>query len=181
MSRRIRYSVAASLDGFIATEDGRYDWIPADEEIDFAAYLAKVDTLLMGRGTFETANATAEGRSIFDGMSVYVVSTTLDPTAHPDVEVIGGAGRGDLFEELHRVKAAPGKDIWLFGGGVLFRSLLEAGLVDRVEVAVVPRLLGAGVPLVPGLSSIAALELHSSELFDSGIVLLKYDVGPVIC
>ena len=177
MSRLIRYSVAMSIDGFIATPDGGYDWIPMDDGIDFAAYLAKIDTLLMGRGTFETANATAEGRAIFEGMAVHVVSTTLDPAAHPEVTVIGGPGREDVVESVAELKAVPGKDIWLFGGGVLFRSLLEADLVDRVEVAVVPRLLGSGIPLVPGLDSIEALELHSSEAFDSGIVLLKYDVS----
>jgi dihydrofolate reductase len=177
MARLIRYSVAMSIDGFIATSDGGYDWIPMDDEIDFAAYLAKIDTLLMGRGTFETANATDEGRAIFDGMAVFVVSTTLDPAAHPGVTMIGGPGQEDVVQSVTELKASPGKDMWLFGGGVLFRALLEAGLVDRVEVAVVPRLLGTGLPLVPGLDSIEALELHSSEAFDSGIVLLKYDVA----
>ena len=177
MSRLIRFSVAMSIDGFIATLDGGYDWIPMDDGIDFAAYLAKIDTLLMGRGTFETANATEEGRAIFDGMAVYVVSTTLDPAAHPGVTIIGGPGREDVVTAVADLKASPGKDIWLFGGSVLFRSLLEAGLVDRVEVAVVPRLLGTGIPLVRGLESIEALALHSSEAFDSGIVLLKYDVA----
>lgn len=170
--RRVRYSVAMSLDGFIATPDGGYDWIPAADGIDFGAYLAKIDTLLMGRGTYETATATEEGRSIFEGMDVVVVSTTLDPAGHPDVTVIGE----DVEEKVRALKARPGKDIWLFGGGVLFRSLLEAGLVDRVEVAVIPALLGEGVPLLPGADDVAKLALHSSEVFDDGIVLLKYDV-----
>lgn len=178
MSRRIRYSVAVSLDGFIATEDGGYDWIPVDEAIDFGAYLRKVDTLLMGRGSYETATSTPESRALLDAMKVFVVSTTLEPAAHPDVTVIGGPDRANVVAEVRALKAEDGKDIWLFGGGVLFRALLEAGLVDRVEVAVVPALLGSGIPLVPGLSDVAALALHSSEVFDSGIVLLKYDVRP---
>jgi dihydrofolate reductase len=170
--RRIRYSVATSLDGFIATADGGYDWIPRADDIDFGAFLSKVDTLLMGRGTYETATATEEGRSVFEGREVVVVSTTLDPTGHPDVTVIGG----DVEAAVAGLKARPGKDIWLFGGGVLFRALLEAGLVDRVEVAVIPALLGSGVPLLPGVREIAELELHSWEVFDDGIALLKYDV-----
>ena len=173
MTRRIRYSVATSLDGFIATVDGGYEWIPQSDEIDFGVYLAKIDTLLMGRGTYEQANATEEGRSVFEGMKVFVVSTTLDPSEHPGVTVIAS----DIEAEVTGLKEQPGKDIWLFGGGVLFRSLLEAGLVDRVEVGVIPVLLGDGIPLLPGVEDIVGLELHSSETFGDGIVLLKYDLA----
>lgn len=55
--------------------------------------------------------------------------------------------------------------------------MLEVGLVDRVEAGVIPALLGSGIPLLPGLDGLATLTLHSSEVFDSGIVLLKYDVS----
>ena len=169
--RRIRYSIAQSLDGYIATEDGGYDWIPADDAIDFASYLDKIDTLLMGRGTWEIMQ-TPEARSILDGMKTYVVSTTLDAAMYPEVTMISS----DVEATVTALKAEEGKDIWLFGGGVLFRSLLEAGLVDRVEVAVIPALLGSGIPLLPGSKTHANLELHSEETFASGIVLLKYDV-----
>jgi dihydrofolate reductase len=169
--RRLRYSVAMSLDGYIASEDGSYDWITMDPAIDFSAYLAKFDTLLMGRGTWEIMQ-TPEGRSMLDGMSVYVVSTTLDAEACPGVNVISA----DVEDVVASLKAEPGKDIWLFGGGVLFRSMLEAGLVDRVEVGVIPALLGSGIQLLPGSDVLTKLELHSEETFASGIVLLKYDV-----
>jgi dihydrofolate reductase len=161
-----------SLDGYIADEDGGHDWIVMDPDIDFAAFTAKIDTLIMGRGTY----ALAEGGDATFGMGdmkVYVVSTTLDPADHPDVTVIAT----DVEETVAQLKAEQGKDIWLFGGGVLFRSLLEAGLVDRVEVGVIPVLLGSGIPLLPGLAGIATHELHSIEKMPkSGIVLLKYDV-----
>jgi dihydrofolate reductase len=170
--RRIRYSVAMSLDGFIATEDGGYDWIPADDGIDFGRFLSKIDTLLMGRRTYETTTASPEGARLLDDRDVVVVSTTLVPASHPGVTVVSH----DIAGEIRRLKERPGKDIWLFGGGVLFRALLEAGLVDRVEVGVIPALLGAGIPLLPGSENPAPLRLHSSETFDSGIVLLKYDV-----
>jgi len=163
--------VASSLDGYIADEDGGYDWITDDPTIDFPAYLAKIDTLLMGRGTWEVIQ-TPEGLSILEGMKVFVVSTTMDADADERITVISS----DVAAAVAQLKTEPGKDIWLFGGGILFRSMLEVGLVDRVEVAVIPTLLGSGIPLVPGLEGIAKLELHSSETFESGIVLLKYDV-----
>lgn len=172
-ARRLRYSVAMSLDGFIADEQGGYDWIPQSDDIDFAAYLAKIDALIMGRRTYELL--AAEGQvGAFADKAIYVVSTKLDPAEHPDVTVV----REDVEGFLRDLKARDGKDIWLFGGGVLFRSLLEAGLVDRVEVGVIPVLLGAGIPLVPGLDEIVKLRLHSVEDI-SGIVLMKYDVEPL--
>lgn len=171
--RRLRYSVAMSLDGFIADEDGGYDWITHDDQIDFNAYLTKIDTLLMGRGTWAIMNG-PEVEELLDGMKVFVVSTTLPADVDPRVTVIGT----DVVEAVAALKAEEGGDIWLFGGGVLFRSMLEAGLVDRVEVGVIPALLGSGIPVLPGLEGVAELKLHSHESFESGIVLLKYDVGP---
>lgn len=175
MPRRLRYSVAMSLDGFIADEQGGYEWIVMDPSIDFAAYTAKIDTLVMGRGTYEIGEDVAPW---LKGMNVYVVSTSLEPADHPQVTIVSGdveAFVGDLKEQA-------GKDIWLFGGGVLFRTLLEAGLVDRVEVAIIPVLLGQGIPLLPGFggsrgSAWQSLRLHSvEEMPSTGILLLKYDV-----
>lgn len=173
--RRLRYSVAMSLDGFIADEKGGYDWIILDESIDFAAYKEKIDTLIMGRGTYELGDDAA---AWFEKMKTYVVSTTLDPAEHPGVTIVSR----DVEQLVADLKEQPGKDIWLFGGGVLFRTLLEAGLVDRVEVGLIPVLLGQGIPLLPGFDGAgkkawASLRLHSSEeMPSSGILLIKYDV-----
>lgn len=175
MPRKIRYSVAASLDGFIATEDGGYDWIVDEPAIDFPAYLARIDALLMGRGTYEIMDNPEAGQ-LLDVKKAYVVSSTLDPAADDRITVISD----DVENRVRALKEEDGGDIWLFGGGVLFRSMLEAGLVDRVEVGVVPRMLGSGIPILPGLDGVARLVLHSTETFpDSGIVLMKYDVESV--
>jgi dihydrofolate reductase len=79
---------------------------------------------------------------------------------------------------LADLRSEPGKDIWLFGGGLLFRSLLEARLVDTVEVSVVPVLLGEGIPLLPPRPSSERFELKlvSRRALKSGIVSLEYDV-----
>jgi dihydrofolate reductase len=76
------------------------------------------------------------------------------------------------------LRSNPGKDIWLFGGGRLFRSLLEARLVDAIEVSVIPVLLGEGIPLLPARPSSEQFDLHPSSIrtFDSGIVSLEYAV-----
>lgn len=168
-TRRVRYQVAASLDGFIAAPDGTADWIPSDSDIDFGALFAQFDTMLLGRRTFEGMGG--QGQS--GGMKTVVASRTLKAADHPGVTVIGDG----LAEAITALKAQPGKDIWLFGGGELFRSLTSLGLVDRVEVAVVPVLLGGGTPLLPPPMAQTRLRLDGHRLYDkSGIMLLEYEV-----
>lgn len=167
--RRLRYQVAVSLDGFIAAADGSFDWIPTDPDIGFDALSGQFDTYLMGRGTYETSGA------MLSGQRVVVASTTLDPAQHADVTIIGD----NLAEHVAALKAEPGKDIWLFGGGQLFRSLLAENLVDTVEPAIVPVLLGGGVAFLPDPAVRARLELTGHRVYErSGIVLLEYAVRP---
>jgi dihydrofolate reductase len=164
--RRVRYQVAASLDGYITDQHGGYDWIvPSD--FDFAAHFAQFDTFLMGRRTWETLPPETPIKG-----DVVVFSRTLRPADHPGVTIVS-EGAGDVVRAL---RAQPGKDIWLFGGGELFRSLLELGEVDTVEVAVMPVLLGAGTPLLPGAyRQRLALSKHTCDS-RSGICLLEYRV-----
>jgi dihydrofolate reductase len=165
--RRVRYSVAASLDGFIAGPNGEHDWIPMDPDIDFQALFAEFDTLLMGRKTFEVARH----QDWMPGMAIYVVSRTLKQSEHPDVTVLSDG----LAETVRQLKEQPGKDIWLFGGGSLFRGLAECGLVDSVEVALVPVLLGGGVPVIAPALKHVKLELREQKLYSkSGIIALTY-------
>src|SRR5262249_54438911 len=140
--RRIRYGVAASLDGYIAGPKGQADWIIMDPGIDFAAIWAQFDTLLMGRRTFEAMQG---GPSMGQGIETFVFSRTLRQRDYPNVTIVSKKWK----EKVSALRAKPGKDIWLFGGGLLFRSLAAAGLVDAVEVAVIPVLLGKGIPLLP--------------------------------
>jgi dihydrofolate reductase len=168
--RRLRYSVAASLDGYIAAPDGGYDWIIDDPTIDFSAFQS-FDTMLVGRKTFEAMQAQQSGLEMFGGMAVYVGSRTLDAAAHPGVTVVADAAAATTD-----LRTRPGKDIWLMGGGELFRSLLEAGLVDGVEVGLIPILLGGGVPLLPTTTKSTRLKLTDTRTYPSGIVHLSYAV-----
>jgi dihydrofolate reductase len=170
--KRLRYSVAASLDGFIAASDGSYDWIINDPAIDFVGLFKQFDTFVMGRGTFEiTLTHQGEGNPT-PGARTIVFSTTLRQEDYPKVTIVAT----DPAATVRALKAESGKDIWLFGGGILFRSLLDAGLVDTVEVAVIPIVLGGGIPLVaPGRRS-PVLRLTDHKVMPSGIVMLSYDV-----
>jgi dihydrofolate reductase len=169
--RRIRYSVAASLDGYIATPEGGYDWIPADPEIDFAQLFARYDTVLMGRRSYEVV--LAESGAGMEHMERWVFSRTLRPQEHPDVRIVASG----IDDELRALRSRPGKNIWLFGGGDLFRTLLTLGQVDEVEVAILPVLLGGGVPLLPSPADRALLTLAGHRVYPmSGTVLLAYSV-----
>lgn len=131
--RPVVYSVAASLDGFIAGPNGEFDWIIQDPTMDFTDIFGAFDTILIGRHSYELMLSAGRSPKEF-GMKVFVAATTLDPATHPDVQIIASG----LAETVAGLKQKSGKDIWLFGGGVLFRSLLDAGLVDSVELAVSP-------------------------------------------
>jgi|InoplaM3SPM_1038593.scaffolds.fasta_scaffold09882_1 dihydrofolate reductase len=170
--RRIRYQVACSLDGYIADEKGGADWIVDEPTIDFAALFAQFDTFLMGRKTFElTLTNSAPG---FGDAEVVVISRTLRPEDHPGVTIISDG----LEERVRELKERPGKDIWLFGGGELLRSLLDLNLVDTVEPAIVPVLVGGGVPFLASPAELKNLTLTSHRVFPSGIVWLEYTVKP---
>jgi dihydrofolate reductase len=169
--RRIRYSVAMSLDGFIAGPQGEYDWIPDEPEIDWGSFMARFDTVLMGRRSYEAALA-APGGAALPAMTTYVFSRTLRPEDHPGVTIVGS----DIEPTLLDLRREPGKEIWLFGGGELFRSLLELGQVDLVEVGLVPVLLGRGIPFLPGLAEVTALHLADTRRYPTGIMLLTYEV-----
>jgi dihydrofolate reductase len=83
-------------------------------------------------------------------------------------------------ETLTALRAEPGKDIWLFGGGLLFRSLLDAGFVDTVEVAVIPVLLGKGIPLLPPPARQTELKLTGHKVSTNGTLSLEYAVAQII-
>ena len=171
--RRIRYSVAMSLDGYIAGPKGESDWIIMDPDIDFSALYKEFDTVLMGRKTYEAARQMGGGVDM-PGVQAYVFSRTLSQADCPGVTV-----SANPKETLASLKETPGKDIWLFGGGSLFRSLLELGLVDTVEVALIPVLLGGGLSLLPPPAQLAGLKLTKHKVYEkTGTVALEYAVQP---
>jgi dihydrofolate reductase len=142
---RIRYGVAMSLDGYISGPNGDTDWIVNDPEVDFGEIWSQFDTLIMGRKTYGPAVARL-GKSAFQGVdTVVVVSRTLRQADHPELVIMPELNR----ERIHHLRKQSKKDIWLSGGGELFRSMLELGEVDAVDAAIMPVLLGGGIPFLP--------------------------------
>ncbi len=170
--RQIRYSVAMSLDGYIAGPNHEFDWIIMDPDIDFNELYARFDTVLVGRRTFLPMIETGEEKEIVPGMRTYVFSSTLQQEDYPNFTLVSE----NFKQVVEDLREQPGKDIWLFGGGELFRRLNEENLIDGVDVAIIPVLLGGGVPLLPVPSKRTILKLTGHRIYSSGIASMEYTI-----
>jgi dihydrofolate reductase len=169
--RQLRYSVAASLDGYIAGPQGEFDWIPMDPDIDFEALYAGFSGLVMGRHSYEVFVST--GGVAGGTMPTYVYSRSL-----AEGERDGVTFARDAAAHVRQLKAAAEpKPLWLWGGGLLFRELAAAGLVDGVDIAVLPIVLGGGIPAMPAPGPRLPLRLMKHTLYPkTGTLFLEYDV-----
>lgn len=170
--RLVRYGGAMSLDGYIAGPNGEHDWIVMDPEIDFSGMMKQFDAFLIGRKTFETMARMGNAAKSSKALQHFVFSRTLEPSDYPHVTI-----SDDPAGVVNALREKPGKDIALFGGGDLFRSLLALGLVDRVEVSLIPVLLGGGIPLLATPAERARLTLRKQRVYEkTGTIGLEYDV-----
>ena len=161
-----------SLDGYIAGPNGEYDWIVMDPGMDFAGLMNQFDTFLIGRKTFDAMKRMGNDAKSSKSITNIVLSRTLRQEDYPRVRIESDAER--LVTEL---RAQPGKDIAIFGGGELFRSLLAAGLVDRVEMSLIPVLLGGGIPMLPPPAGRTRLKLRGQRVYEkTGTIGLEYDI-----
>ena len=140
-----------------------------DPDIDFAATAGRFDTYLIGRKTYEAMRRMGSDGASAGGIENIVFSRTLKPAEHPAITL-----KTDAVREVADLRRRAGKDIALFGGGELFRSLLDAGLVDGIEVALVPVLLGGGIPLLASPAVRARLSLRRHRVYEkTGTVSLE--------
>jgi dihydrofolate reductase len=165
--RKVVLFIACSLEGYIAGKDDDISWLFDDGDYGYRDFLASVDTVLMGRRTYDLVMRM--GSFPYADKECYVFSRSLmggdEHVEFVDLPVTG------FIDELRK---RDGKDIWLVGGSELIFDFMKAGSVDEFVISVHPRILGDGIPLFkPGIPSMA-LGLVRSESFPSGLVQMRY-------
>ena len=173
--RKVTFGGASSLDSYFARKDDSVDWLqwsPEAGEI-MGAYWKTIDTVVMGRRTYEVGLKMTKGKANpYAGLKVFVFSRTMNPGAHDGFEIVAT----DPVEFVRKLKTQRGKDICVMGGGLLARSLLEGGVIDEIGFNIQPVLLGAGIPLFHQMTHQIDLELLTCRQFKNGCVYVLYRV-----
>ena len=169
--RKVILGVAVSLDGFIEGPNGEYDWCLTDQDYGLSDFFKRVDTIFVGRKSYEMSLGLEGGIEGFPTFKEYVFSTTLH-TVKPGATLI----KDNIHSEVEKIKNEPGKDIWLFGGASLTTSLMNLGLVDELSLAVHPLILGSGKPLFQNIAGSIKLSLLDTKTYSTGLVSLAYAI-----
>jgi dihydrofolate reductase len=180
---RVTIHMVASLDGYVARQDGRVDWLETSDQyadgdtMDPAfveAFLASIDCYVMGSRTYETAldfEARGLGWAYGDKPVFVLTSRTLSKTRDA-VEFYGG----DLARFVNEDLRPRFRSIWFVGGGVACGECLRLGLADEIRYSILPVLIGNGIPFFAERAGDVALHLAEVKAYDSGMVELRYEV-----
>ena len=175
----IRGYMAASLDGYIAASGGGIDWLRRYDGVDFGAhaydrFIRDIETLVMGRATYDAIVAMGEGWPYIGKHVIIVTSRPLpDPAGalelwHDTIDA--------LIDDLRRREDG---DVWIVGGGLLQQAFIAAGALDRLELFIVPEIIGGGHQTFPPNGFRRSVRLVSATAFPSGAVALDYRFDPI--
>lgn len=179
--RKLKLQVQTTIDGFISGPEGQMDWMQfpwtADIESYVGALTEPVDTILLGRKLAEgfiphwaALPPETPGADKMNHSRRVVFSKTLETSPWENAEIAGG----DLAEAVSQLKAEPGGDLIVYGGGSFVSALLEADLIDELNLFVNPAAIGSGMPIFDKLSNTRRFQLLEARAFECGIVVLKY-------
>lgn len=172
--RKLILNLAISLDGFISDEHGGFDWIvghgdtknDTNDVFDFAVFMDGIDTIIMGSKAYEDVVLT--NLDTYEDKKI-LVATTRELEKRNNVKFI----QGDVCKVVLQLKEKEGKDIWLYGGGILTEPFVKANLVDEYIIGIIPTILGSGRTLFKGSNSTIDLHLDRATVTD-GITMLVY-------
>jgi dihydrofolate reductase len=173
--RKVTFGGANSLDNYFARKNDAVDWLMWSKEAAgiMREYWKTIDTVVMGRRTYEVSRKMSKGQSNpYAGMKAYVFSRTLKAGKNDWVEIVST----DAVKFVRKLKRQTGKDICVMGGGRLAHSLFEAGLIDEIGFNIHPVLLGSGIPLFHAMKRQIDLELLDCKAFKNGCVFVSYRV-----
>jgi dihydrofolate reductase len=170
--RKLILQLAVSLDGYIEGPNGEYDWCFSDQDYGLSAFFKRIDSVFMGRKSYELALSMGDVEMPHPKLNEYVFSTTLNEVRPGSILI-----KENIEAEVTKIKNTPGKDIWLFGGASLTSSLLNLGLVDEIGLAIHPIILGAGKPLFSNIQNRVGLKLIDHKTYSTGLISLTYVVS----
>lgn len=174
--RRVILYIASSFDGYISGPNGELDWLPTGtdgdgEDYGYYEFYDSIDTVLMGRTTYEQVLSFDVPYPYPDKTSyVFTRSTDMEKDEHATFVSEG------ISAFIERIQKSPGKDIWLIGGGKLATAFMDAGLIDEIVLTIIPIVLGEGIPLLDKLDRRVGLKLIDSTSYSSGLVQVRYEV-----
>jgi len=168
--RKVKLFIASSLDGFIASEDGSVDWLPTDGDYGYKKFYDSIDTVLMGRKTYD--QILGFGEYPYSGKKGYVF--TKDPKIGKDsnVEFVS-----EVIDFTSGLVASPGEDIWIVGGAEIITILLNSDLIDEIILTIIPIVIGKGIPLFNDIKKEVKLQLVNSTDYKDGLVQLHYKLS----
>ena len=177
--RKIIVYIATSADGYIARPDGGFEWLDRPRtagDYGMGAFYRSIDTILWGRKTYDVAvsfqKQGVKGAGFDPKMKNFVFSHTPPASPAPGVEFVSEPIR----QFAQRLRATPGKDVWMIGGGGLIASFLDEGAIDEFIIHVIPTFIGEGIPLMAPRHRTVPLALRSCRRHSDGVVHLHYVV-----
>jgi dihydrofolate reductase len=178
--RKIIVYIATSAEGYIARPDGDVEWLNRRRDMDYGIreFYKTIDTILWGRKTYDWlldySKKHGKTKGLFDKkVANYVFSRKPPKRAAPEVEFVTEPVK--VF--ARRLRATPGKQIWMMGGGGLIASFLDAGEIDEFDIHIIPVFIGDGIPLIAPRHRDVTLRLLSSRKFPDGVVRVRYGVA----
>jgi len=179
--RKIIVYIATSADGYIARPDGDVEWLnrrPHNVDYGMRSFYRSIDTILFGRKTYDWAMDYQRKKriksSMFDQKVANYIFSKKKPPKKPaqGVEFVSDP----VKSFARRLRAKPGKNIWMMGGGELIASFLDASEIDEFDIHVIPTLIGEGIPLIAPRHRDIELTLRSARKYRDGVVRLRYIV-----
>lgn len=178
-TRKVIAYLAASADGYIARPDGDVEWLnrrPHKYDYGMKQFYSSIDTILLGRKTYDWA--VNYYRNIgkppqFDSKVPHIVFSRKRPrNPAPGVEFV----TTPVKTFMRKLRATPGKHVWMMGGGGLIASFLDAGELDEFDIHVIPTLIGKGIPIIAPRHRDIEMKLLAAKKYPDGVVRLRYAV-----
>jgi dihydrofolate reductase len=177
--RKIVVYIATSADGYIARADGSVDWLNRPRppgNYGMNRFMRSIDTIVWGRKTYDQALRWTGGKGTGSGPGIKNFVFSHQPSLHVTADAELVAEPVGAFAE--RLRASPGKNIWMMGGGGIIGSFLDEGQIDEFSIHMIPTFIGEGIPLLQPRHRLVPLELLSLRCFPDGVVHLNYRVLP---